>query len=296
MISSPHLTSESSCIARLTIKLLFILCLGTVLPLLALFAYCVVTDSLWGLSNLIWLSIFTSILGMLCSFALLQILFKPLLLALHSLEIYLVKDSSDGKASGDCVGEFAHNLQYLLNKISSLSESLQRNANTDPLTGLMNRQASEELLHKEIARAQRDKLHILLVMIDIGNFARVNEQFGKQIGDVCLTHIAEVLTGSVREGDWVARWAEDQFLIVLWNFNHQKPMEVLSRIQKKSQQTPVGELLQLNIRMGACEFAGNMHADDLLAHTNAALNEAKQKSDNHIEIAMPYAVQDVVRE
>lgn len=296
MISSPHLTSESSCISRLTIKLLFILCLGTVLPLLALFAYCVVTDSLWVLSNLIWLSIFTSILGMLCSFALLQILFKPLLLALHSLEIYLVKDSSDGKASGDCVGEFAHNLQYLLNKISSLSESLQRNANTDPLTGLMNRQASEELLHKEIARAQRDKLHILLVMIDIGNFTRVNEQFGKQIGDVCLTHIAEVLTASVREGDWVARWAEDQFLIVLWNFNHQKPMEVLSRIQKKSQKTPVGELLQLNIRMGACEFAGNMRADDLLAHTNAALNEAKQKADNHIEIAMPYPVQETVQE
>jgi diguanylate cyclase (GGDEF)-like protein len=229
---------------------------------------------------------------MLCSFALLQILFKPLLLALHSLENYLVKDSSNEKVSRDCVGEFAHNLQYLLNKISSLSESLRRNANTDPLTGLMNRQASEELLRKEIARAQRDKLHILLVMVDIGNFKRVNEQFGQQIGDVCLTHIAEVLTDSVREGDWVARWAEDQFLIVLWNFNHQHPMDVLSRIQKKSQQTPVGELLQLDICMGACEFAGNMQVDDLLAYTDAALREAKQKTTNHIEIATPYAVQE----
>ncbi|MDD2817067.1 MAG: GGDEF domain-containing protein [Thiotrichaceae bacterium] len=292
MISSSQISSESSCISRLAVKLLFILSLGTILPLLALFAYCLVTDTLWVLSNLIWLSIFTSILGMLCSFALLQILFKPLLIALHSLENYLVKDGTDGKASRDCVGEFAHNLQYLLNKISSLSESLRRNANTDPLTGLMNRQASEELLHKEIARAQRDKLHILLVMIDIGNFKRVNEQFGQQIGDVCLTHIAEVLTGSVREGDWVARWAEDQFLIVLWNFNHQHPMDVLSRIQKKSQQTPVGELLQLDVCMGACEFAGNMQVDDLLAHTDAALREAKQKATNHIEIATPYPIQE----
>ncbi|MEN9462060.1 MAG: hypothetical protein RIS84_2080 [Pseudomonadota bacterium] len=292
MISSSRLASESSCISRLAIKLLLILCLGAVLPLLALFAYCLVTDTFWVLSNLIWLSIFTSILGMLCSFALLQILFKPLLLALHALENYLLKDDSTGKNSGDCVGEFSHNLQYLLNKISSLSESLQRNANTDPLTGLMNRQASEELLHKEIARAQRDRLHILLVMVDIGNFKRVNEQFGKQIGDVCLTHIAEVLTDSVREGDWVARWSEDQFLIVLWNFNHQYPMDVLVRIQKQSQQTPVGELLQLDVSMGACEYAGNMSVDDLLAHTNTALNSAKQQTTHHIEIAMPYAVSE----
>lgn len=291
MIASPNTLPKSLCISRVMLTLFIIVSVGSLLPLATLLLYCMFTQTFNPLQNLVWLSLFSGLLGVVGSFILLKALLKPLLLTLSALDVYLKKEANlnnENIPAADCLKQFADNLQYLLNKVSTLNDNFQRHANNDPLTGLINHPAAEELLHKEVARAQRDNLHILLVMIDIGNFQRVNEQFGKQIGDVCLTHIAEVLTGSVREGDWVARWSEDQFLIVLWNFNYQYPLEVLTRIQSKSQQTPVGELLQLDISMGACEFLGNMRVEDLIAYTDAALREAKQAGSSNIQIATPY--------
>jgi diguanylate cyclase (GGDEF)-like protein len=284
--------AKPQCIFRVTRTLFLLIGLGSQLPVMALLGYCAYTDSFVQLQHLVWLSVLTSIFGWICSFFLLKLLFEPLLLTLHSLESYLIREayaaSSRFNPTNDCVGKFASNLQFLLDKIISLNESVKRNANNDPLTGLMNRQAGEELLRKEVARAQREHLNLMLVMVGIHNFDHVCKQFGQQMGNVCISHIAETLTKNVREGDWVSRWSKNQFLIVLWNFNHHYPMEVLLRIHSQCLTTPMGELLRLDISMGACEFSGHMRAEDVVAYADTALHEAQESGENNIQIAAPY--------
>ncbi len=94
-------------------------------------------------------------------------------------------------------------------------ERAQRFALTDPLTRLYNRVVGIANLQQEISRARRHQQPLSVLMIDIDNFKRLNDQNGHVVGDMALRRTAEVLRRTLRKGDIICRYGGEEFLAVL---------------------------------------------------------------------------------
>jgi diguanylate cyclase (GGDEF)-like protein len=94
-------------------------------------------------------------------------------------------------------------------------ERLQWLANRDPLTGLLNRRIMETVLQREFKRAQRYKSRLSVAFLDLDDFKAVNDRFGHNRGDALLRYVATRLVKMTRDTDIVARYAGDEFIIIL---------------------------------------------------------------------------------
>lgn len=97
----------------------------------------------------------------------------------------------------------------------ALVATLRREARTDPLTGLANRRAFDDLLEREFGRYERHGEPLALLAIDIDHFKRLNDRSGHPAGDAALAALAAVLAAQVRHGDSVARTGGEEFAMLL---------------------------------------------------------------------------------
>lgn len=88
-------------------------------------------------------------------------------------------------------------------------------AREDSLTGLANRRAFDEALLAEMARSERAKSKLSILLIDLDHFKSINDEFGHVEGDRCLAATAAAIAGRIRAGDRAFRWGGDEFVILL---------------------------------------------------------------------------------
>ncbi|HWX97319.1 MAG TPA: diguanylate cyclase [Solirubrobacteraceae bacterium] len=96
-----------------------------------------------------------------------------------------------------------------------LEEHLRHLADHDPLTGLRNRRLFEHDLRLQVARSQRYGEQAALMVIDLDDFKRVNDEHGHAVGDRTLRAVARALTRRLRQTDLVARLGGDEFAVLL---------------------------------------------------------------------------------
>lgn len=96
-----------------------------------------------------------------------------------------------------------------------LQMDLEHAANIDSLTGVMNRRAIEEVLRKEIPRCGRADEKLSVLLLDVDNFKRINDNWGHEAGDEVLKRVAEGIVSELRATDQVARWGGEEFCCVL---------------------------------------------------------------------------------
>ncbi|MCC8392425.1 sensor domain-containing diguanylate cyclase [Paraburkholderia sp. MMS20-SJTR3] len=104
--------------------------------------------------------------------------------------------------------------ERLLKELRQSNEYLAKSALTDPLTGLPNRRAFLDELNRLLARAARDGAYVIVGMIDLDGFKKINDQYGHAAGDSHLTACAHLVRSVTREGDMVARLGGDEFAFV----------------------------------------------------------------------------------
>ncbi len=92
---------------------------------------------------------------------------------------------------------------------------VQETAYTDALTGLKNARFLREFMEKEINRAKREDLPLAVLNIDLDNFKPINDEFGHARGDQTLKEMADIFNAHIRNYDLAARYAGDEFVIVL---------------------------------------------------------------------------------
>lgn len=110
-----------------------------------------------------------------------------------------------------------------LNQLRQLSE-------TDPLTGLATRRVILDQL-KQLTTINSPS-PTSLIMCDIDNFKRINDDFGHEAGDRALEYIAHILTSHIRAGDVAARWGGEEFLLLLPNATAEAACDVANRLHQ----------------------------------------------------------------
>ena len=98
---------------------------------------------------------------------------------------------------------------------SMLFEQTQEDSLTDPLTGLPNTRFLFMHLTRELARAERLKAEVSLMVMDLDNFKEINDNHGHHVGDRALCEVARVLRAAIRPYDICVRYAGDEFIVVL---------------------------------------------------------------------------------
>ena len=101
----------------------------------------------------------------------------------------------------------------------------------DHLTLVFERRPLDSYLIDRI-RASRSGRHFALIMLDIDDFKSINDRFGHVAGDEALKDAAQILKSCVRSGDFLARYAGDEFVIVLDTGNFLVPEQMVERIRE----------------------------------------------------------------
>ncbi|MEN6621781.1 MAG: sensor domain-containing diguanylate cyclase [Smithella sp.] len=159
-------------------------------------------------------------------------------------------------------------------------EKLNILASRDPLTKIINRRVMEQILQREFERAIRYKIPLAVVFLDVDDFKMVNDRYGHKAGDEVLKYVARNLLRITRGSDVVARFAGDEFVIILPGTLLAEASELANRLKSFFTGHPLdfeGVPVQVSVSFGlACKEEGITDADSLLKKADKMLYEAKK--------------------
>ncbi len=144
---------------------------------------------------------------------------------------YVVKTGTHGVDLAHAV-ELAAVKQRLQRAVVLYQQELERRANTDALTGLINRYRLTDELRSAATRAVQDREPYAVAMLDIDGFKHINDSRGHAAGDALLVDFANLLRRHTRKQDILARYGGDEFVIVLPGCDQDSCQPVLSRIRE----------------------------------------------------------------
>jgi len=162
----------------------------------------------------------------------------------------------------------------------------------DPLTGLPNRAAWSERLAHEVAQWQAHGNPLLIAMLDLDHFKRINDGYGHMAGDKVLKIIAAQLTKHLRPGDFVARFGGEEFVLLIPNTPLPAGLQLLEKLRAAIEACPFhfkGEPVTLTASIGVAPFALGERSEQVLKRADEALYRAKHKGRNTIEFSQASA-------
>jgi diguanylate cyclase (GGDEF)-like protein len=154
----------------------------------------------------------------------------------------------------------------------ALRDALAAAANTDALTGLLNRRGIEP----ELERLADDPRGLAIVMVDLDHFKRYNDRHGHLAGDAALWRVARALDGAAREGDRVARFGGEEFTVALPGADADAARAYADRVRATLRDEDVAAALRLTVSAGVAVLGTDgATIDDLLRRADEALYHAK---------------------
>jgi len=179
---------------------------------------------------------------------------------------------------------------YPLMVSERLNRELQIQAMRDPLTGLYNRRAFEEIAYREIAGASRTGNPVSVLVLDVDHFKQVNDKHGHAAGDGVLKAVAETLRCGLRTEDFLCRWGGDEFCALLPRAKRDQAQHVAERVLKAFETFHYafdGHKIEVALSIGIMSEEG--HAKDLallVQLADSALYQAKLAGRNRYAFAM----------
>jgi diguanylate cyclase (GGDEF)-like protein len=162
---------------------------------------------------------------------------------------------------------------------------IRRLAMFDPLTSLYNRRAFMDLAEREMARARRNLAPLAVLMLDLDNFKRVNDDFGHQAGDRVLREFAAAASRCLRAEDVFGRYGGEEFCAVLPGAAPGQAIAVAERIRLAAAEQPLGGLPRpttISIGVAYCEPGKSFALDSAISRADEALYQAKKFGRNRV--------------
>ncbi|HEX3985174.1 MAG TPA: GGDEF domain-containing protein [Acidobacteriaceae bacterium] len=171
-------------------------------------------------------------------------------------------------------------------------ENLHYRATHDSLTALLNREAILDMLDRELARNQRERTPISILLADLDHYKKVNDMYGHPIGDQVLREVARRFVHAVRGYDLVGRYGGEEFLLILAGCAATEGMARADQLRQSIEASPITTScgpIPITISIGvlpAQEWA-YPPVEDVLREVDVALYAAKGEGRNRCKPAVP---------
>jgi diguanylate cyclase (GGDEF)-like protein len=187
------------------------------------------------------------------------------------------------------VTERTRELEEANHLLQQRTRELERLALTDPLTGLFNRRAMDELARFELKRHARYPSPLTLGLIDVDHFKSINTEFLYTGGDEVLKVLARTLVSTLREVDSVGRIGGEEFLVIARETGEDGVAHLAERIRATVADTPIpydGHSISITVSLGLAVAEVGVPADyeEMTRLAAFALNQAKQGGRNRFEV------------
>jgi two-component system, cell cycle response regulator len=177
-------------------------------------------------------------------------------------------------------------------RIINLERRILQLANTDSLTGVLNRRAFMEKIEIEVERAIREDRPLSLVMADLDHFKSVNDRFGHQAGDLVLREFAEQICALSRQYDFVGRYGGEEFAICFPGADEVNVAFIAERMRKQVEELRIlaadsSWCIQITASFGAAALGRSCqeNTSSLISRADEALYKAKRSGRNCVCLA-----------
>lgn len=181
---------------------------------------------------------------------------------------------------------FNHRLQKEINERRAVEDKLKRLADTDSLTGLLNRRAFTERYNTELMRAKRYGDVFSIILIDLDFFKRINDVYGHDAGDTVLVKMAQLLHGNTRESDICGRFGGEEFILLLPKTTVAEARVYANRLCQKirTQSVPLrgDEVVSVTASVGVVEWAAEDGGEMTIIKADKALYHAKKHGRDQV--------------
>ena len=176
----------------------------------------------------------------------------------------------------------------MLRDLNAAKEELARIADTDQLSGLLNRRGFEKAAVKALAEAEKSGQSIAMLMCDIDHFKNINDTFGHDFGDQALKHVAEVIRKTLAKHDVIAsRFGGEEFALLLPNATTGLAKVAAEELRIACSLQPLeaeGKSTRVTMSVGiAAATQPQSDLTRLLSFADGALYRAKRGGRNRVE-------------
>jgi len=164
-------------------------------------------------------------------------------------------------------------------------QQLRESAIRDPLTQAYNKRFFNEQLEKDFSHAQRHRLPLSLIMLDVDHFKSINDTHGHPAGDHVLQRLAATIMASLRTEDAFSRVGGEEFAVIMRDCTEPEAMQLAERLRRLVASTQFvygGKTLPVTISLGVSSFDPARHPriTELVEEADRCLYEAKRRGRN----------------
>ncbi len=201
----------------------------------------------------------------------------------------LAEETRAVAARSEAVGR---HLEHTVARVADLEVTLadaRREATTDPLTGLANRRAFDDLLHRKAGLAQQSGQNLALMIADIDRFKSINDTWGHPVGDAVLRRVAMTLRDTLDENAHASRFGGEEFCVVVPGAATLAAIGIAERLreavaQQNFQVRASGQALgRVTVSIGVAGYVPGEPLEAFLGRADTALYRAKQGGRNRVE-------------
>ena len=162
---------------------------------------------------------------------------------------------------------------------------LHRIAQTDSLTGLLNRRAFEEILTRELRRCNHLQKPLAILLVDIDRFKEVNDTWGHQTGDEVIRRVAFALQNSLRPGDALSRFGGEEFVILLRDATAKESEDVAGRLRASiADLADLPGSIRLTVSIGVAASQIQEAPEELIRRCDEAMYLSKKRGRNLVTV------------
>lgn len=178
-------------------------------------------------------------------------------------------------------------LQSVTEELKIVNLKLERLAVVDPLTDVLNRRGLQQILTRELDVLKREGSGLLVLVVDLDDFDRINQSLGHVTGDIILKETARRLRSSLRPSDYIARIGGDEFVILLPQTRFAEGIHVAEKLRLAISQNSVsvnggsGVYITASLALGGVSH-DTPTIDHILSKTHLILNQSKMSGKNRV--------------
>jgi diguanylate cyclase (GGDEF)-like protein len=173
---------------------------------------------------------------------------------------------------------------YVINRFR---RRLENAAATDPMTGLLNRQAFGLVFRQAVAEQSRQGGDMAVMLLDIDHFKQVNDSFGHASGDQVIDFVVQHLRQTVREMDMIARWGGDEFFILLKQCNVDQAEKLAEKLCRAVERYPLqmeAGTCAVSVSIGVADYVPGEGLSLVFARADKGLYAAKASGRNCVVV------------